>query len=83
MDLTAILFLVLAVVNGLPVVSALVPAQLSRLYGIAPDDGVQITLLQHRALLLGLVGAACVCAAYMEAVRWPVLVGVFSACLAS
>ena len=34
-----------------------------------------MTLLQHRALLFGLVAAACIYAAHTPSARWPVLIG--------
>ncbi len=75
MKLIPILFWIIALVNLMPVVVAISPAQISKLYGIMPDDKIQIVLLQHRALLLGLVGAACAFAAHNEAVRWPAIIG--------
>ena len=75
MNLIAILFCVLAVIHFLPAVAAIAPAQLSNLYGVAPDDTVLRTLLQHRAVLLGLVGAAFLAAAFMPSLRWAALIG--------
>jgi len=75
MKLIPILFWVLALVNLAPMIAAIAPAQITKLYGIVPTDKTQIVLLQHRALLLGLVGAACAAAAHYEALRWPALIG--------
>jgi len=75
MKLVPILFWVLALVNLAPMIAAIMPSQLTKLYGIVPSDKTQIVLLQHRALLLGLVGASCAFAAHNEAVRWPALIG--------
>ena len=51
------------------------PRQLTSLYGVAPDDTVLTTLLQHRAVLLGLVGGAFAAAAFVPGLRWAVLIG--------
>ena len=69
------LFWVLALVHLVPMIAAIMPSQVTKLYGVVPDDKTQIVLLQHRAVLLGLVGAACTLAAHNQAVRWPVLIG--------
>ena len=75
MSIIALLFWFLAVIHFLPAIAAVAPAQLSALYGIEPSNKTLITLLQHRAILLGLVGGAFACAAHMPALRWPVLIG--------
>lgn len=75
MSLTALLFALLAVIHFLPAVAALAPSQLSALYGVPPEDKVLTTLLQHRAVLLGLVGAAFATAAFMPSLRWAALIG--------
>ena len=75
MKLIPILFWVLALVHLVPMIAAIMPNQITKLYGIVPGDKTQIVLLQHRALLFGLVGAACALAAHNEAVRWPALIG--------
>jgi len=72
---TAALFWFLAVIHFLPAIAAVAPSQLATLYGIAPGDKALVTLLQHRAILLGLVGGAFACAAHMPGVRWPALIG--------
>jgi len=70
-----ILFWLMATINLLPVVSAVMPSKLHDLYGIAPDNTDLLTLLQHRALLLGIVGLALAAAAHMPELRWPALIG--------
>lgn len=67
------LFWGLAVIKFPPVIAAVVPKQLVHLYGVSPDDKTMLTLLQHRAVLLGIVGAGCAVAAHVEAFRWPAL----------
>jgi hypothetical protein len=67
------LFWGLAVIKFPPVIAAVAPKQLVHLYGVSPDDKTMLTLLQHRAVLLGMVGAGCAVAAHVEAFRWPAL----------
>lgn len=71
----SILFWVLAVINIPPAIAAIAPGQIKRLYGIDDADKTLITLLQHRAILLGIVGAMCAVAAHVEMFRWPALIG--------
>ena len=71
--LVTVLFWGLAAINLPPVIAAVAPTQLVRLYGVSADDKTLLTLLQHRAILLGIVGAGCAIAAHVEAFRWPVL----------
>ena len=73
--LLPILFWLMALINMAPMISAVMPSKLQTLYGIAPDNMDLMTLLQHRALLLGLVGIALAAAAQMPHLRWPALIG--------
>lgn len=75
MNLVSILFLVLAAIHILPGVVGLVPSQLQNLYGVPPEDKTLTTLLQHRAVLLGLVGATFSAAAFLPQLRWAALIG--------
>ena len=75
MKLIPSLFWGLALIHLIPMTAVVMPSQIAKLYGVIPDDKTQIVLLQHRAFLLGLVGAACALAAHNEAVRWLVLIG--------
>jgi len=68
------LFWILAIIHIIPALSALAPSRMAALYGIGTENKALMTLLQHRAVLFGLVAAACVFAAYNSAVRWPVLI---------
>ncbi|MEM9669807.1 MAG: hypothetical protein AAF950_12855 [Pseudomonadota bacterium] len=70
-----LLFAFLAIIHFLPAVAAIAPGQLTSLYGVEPTNTPLVTLLQHRAILPGLVGGAFACAAAMPAVRWPALIG--------
>nr|WP_156780774.1 hypothetical protein [Hyphomonas sp. Mor2] len=67
------LFWALAVIKFPPIIAAIAPGQLTRLYGVPAEDRTLVTLLQHRAILLGIVGAGCAVAAHVEAFRWPAL----------
>jgi len=70
-----ILFWLMALINLAPVISAVLPSKMQNLYGIAPENTDLLTLLQHRALLLGLVGLALAFAAHQPQLRWPALIG--------
>lgn len=72
----ALFYALAIIIHGVPAISALMPSKMSRLYGISQDDGVLMTLLQHRAVLFALVAAACIYAAHTPSARWPVLIGV-------
>ncbi|MEM9573024.1 MAG: hypothetical protein AAF996_16280 [Pseudomonadota bacterium] len=71
--LTVVLFWALAFIKFPPVIAAIAPGQLVRLYGVPAEDRALVTLLQHRAVLLGIVGAGCAVAAHVDAFRWPAL----------
>ena len=73
MSVIAMLFWGLAIIKFPPVIAAIAPRQLVRLYGVPANDRTLVTLLQHRAILLGIVGAGCAVAAHVEAFRWPAL----------
>lgn len=73
--LTPYLFGLLALIHALPTMAVIAPARLSTLYGFAPGDPVLTTLLQHRALLFGLLSAALIYAVLTPSVRWSVLIG--------
>ena len=60
-------------INLPPVIAAFAPRQLVRLYGVPAEDKTLIALLQHRAILLGIIGAGCALAAHIELFRWPAL----------
>lgn len=69
------LFAAIALINALPAVAVFAPARLSSLYGFDASDAVLSTLLQHRALLFGILAAALIYAIFVPSVRWPVLIG--------
>ncbi len=59
-----LLFGFLALIHLLPALAAIAPQQISKLYGVSATDSALITLLQHRAVLLGIVGLAFTAAAF-------------------
>ena len=70
-----ILFWILAIIHTLPALSGVSSDRLASLYGVSSDDKTLMTLLQHRAILFGLVALACILAAHKPNLRWPVLIG--------
>jgi len=58
MTIDRLLFGFLALIHLLPALAAIAPQQISKLYGVDASDSALITLLQHRAVLLGIVGFA-------------------------
>ena len=70
-----ILFWLIAIIHIIPAVSGLSGSRLASLYGIETGDATLMTLLQHRAVLFGFVGAACIYAAHNPPARWAVLIG--------
>ena len=71
--LIPLLFSVLAIIHILPALSAVSVDRLAGLYGVSAEDKTLMTLLQHRAVLFGLVAGACIYAANRPFARWPVL----------
>jgi hypothetical protein len=58
-------FAAAGVVNALPAVAAVAPTKLSSLYGIEVKDSSNLRiLLQHRSVMLGLVGGQMMAAAF-------------------
>ena len=65
------LFAFLAAIHLLPAIAAVFPRQIQRLYGVEPADRTLVTLLQHRAMLLGLVGFGFLAAAFrVDEIGW-------------
>ncbi|MEM1091700.1 MAG: phosphopantetheine adenylyltransferase [Pseudomonadota bacterium] len=56
-------------INFLPVIGVIGAAQLHRLYQVSITDTDLTLLMQHRALLLGIVGALMVAAAFRTELR--------------
>jgi hypothetical protein len=66
-------FAVTGVIHLLPVAGLLGRAVLERAYGIQLGEGHDLLILmQHRALLFGLLAAACLVAAGMPSWRFPI-----------
>ena len=60
-------------IHVLPLAGVLGRSMLERAYGVSLGDGQDLTILmQHRALLFGLLAAACFAAVFNPAWRWPV-----------
>lgn len=70
----ALLFVV-GLVKALPLIGVLGAQRLTSLYGIATDDASLILLLQHRALLFGLLGGFMMFAAFRPALHGVALIG--------
>ena len=70
-----ILFWLIAIIHIITAVSGVSGARLANLYGIEQGNETFMTLLQHRAVLFGFVGAACIYAAHNPPARWAVLIG--------
>ena len=69
-------FLVLAgVIHLIPVTGDLVAERLRALYGVTLEDPTLRLLMQHRAILLGLLGALLVAAAFVPALQISALIG--------
>lgn len=62
------------IIHLLPLPGFLGAGQLGRLYGVAADDPNLSILLQHRAVLFGLLGALLVLAAFRTGLRTVALV---------
>lgn len=67
--------LLVGAVHLLPAVVAVTPSRLPTAYGVSVDGPDLELLLRHRAVLLGLVGAACIAAAFAPPLRGAVVVG--------
>lgn len=75
MEITIVVILLgTGLVNGLPFVGVAGAGWLGRLYGVPIADPDLLVLMRHRALLLGLLGAALVAAAFVPALRLPAMI---------
>lgn len=63
------LFVVVALVNLLPVTGLLGAARLEALYGLRFEGADLVLLMRHRAVLFGLVGTLLLVAAFRPALR--------------
>lgn len=60
----SVLLVIAGIIHLVPLSGALGSAALSRLYGVAMDDSSLTILMQHRAILFGLLGALLIVAAF-------------------
>jgi len=60
----AVIFVLVGLLNAWPIIGALGGRQLRGLYGLRFDDPNLLTLMQHRAVLLGLIGLFLIVAAF-------------------
>lgn len=67
-------FLILTALHVPPTLSALRPGMMVSLYGPAVSEGGLGILLHHRAMGFALVALSCLVAAFVPAIRQPVLV---------
>jgi hypothetical protein len=66
-------FAIAGLIHALPLAGLLGRAMLEQAYGVKLGEGHDLTILmQHRALLFGLLAAACFAAAALPHWRWPV-----------
>ncbi|MBB3724952.1 phosphopantetheine adenylyltransferase [Nonomuraea dietziae] len=69
-----LLFGAVGLLNVLPGLIALMPSKLATAYGVITDDPTSTLLLRHRAVMLALLGGALLVAAFLPALRIPVLI---------
>lgn len=69
-----LLFVLIGLLNLLPVVGVQSAAKLQSAYGLSTLSPDLTLLLRHRAVLFGLLGGLILCAAFMPALRWTALV---------
>ncbi|TAG26591.1 MAG: phosphopantetheine adenylyltransferase [Burkholderiales bacterium] len=70
--LIRIIFVITGLIHALPLAGLLGRSMLEQAYGIKLGEGHDLTILmQHRALLFGLLAAACFVAAALPMWRWP------------
>jgi hypothetical protein len=67
--LATALYLVVGLVNLLPVSGVLSTGRLEALYGVSVADPNLIVLMRHRAVLFGIVGALLIAAAFHPPLR--------------
>jgi hypothetical protein len=63
------LFVIVGVVNLLPVAGVASARRLQALYGVVLEDPNLVILMRHRAVLFGIVGAILVGAAFVHSLR--------------
>ncbi|MEM7763603.1 MAG: phosphopantetheine adenylyltransferase [Pseudomonadota bacterium] len=74
-----LIYVLVGVINVLPIVGVISVARLSSLYGVSVESPDLALLLQHRAVLFGLLGGLLISAAWTPSVRTPAaLAGIIS-----
>jgi hypothetical protein len=68
---TRLAFAVVGLIHVLPLAGLLGRSTLEKAYGVRLDSSDLVILMQHRALLFGLIAAACLIAVWQSAWRWP------------
>ena len=68
--ITAALFLIVGVVNLIPMAVFFDIRQTTKLYGVEVTDSTMLVLMRHRAILLGIVGIILIYAAIRPEARW-------------
>jgi len=63
------LFLIVGIVNLLPISGVLSASRLQTLYGVLVEDTNLLILMRHRAVLLGIIGALLVASAFHTPLR--------------
>jgi hypothetical protein len=71
------LFIIVGIIHMLPVIGVLGAERLTALYGIPVQDKNLVILMQHRALLFGLLGLFLVYAAFQPALQSIAFIGGF------
>jgi len=66
---TPVILALVGLINAIPVTGALGADVLASLYGLPVDEPNLLVLMRHRAVLLGLVGAYMIVAAFRPALR--------------
>lgn len=72
--LTMLLFVVVGLINVLPVMGLFSVERMAALYEVGLEDRNLQILMRHRALLFGLVGGFIIVAAFVPAWRTPAIV---------
>ena len=64
-----LLLLIVGLINFIPIIGIFSAEQLTKLYGVSLIDKNLIILLQHRALMLGIIGAFIMYAAFYPSLQ--------------
>lgn len=71
---TVLLFVLIGLINFLPLVGVLSASRLQSLYGLSSLSPELTLLLRHRAVLFGLLGGLILCAAFVPQLRVAALI---------